>query len=110
MSECIHGVGLCTGSCEEVAVTTKVLDEVLHERRRQEALFGEQNHELPVYLSLLVEEVGEVGRAVNEITHKDSDTGLADAREELVQVAALAVAIVERIDRIGKMAPPEAPR
>ena len=83
--------------------TARVLHEVLDERERQEARWGQQNHDLPRYFAILSEEVGEVAKAIveHEFTSDDLRRGLflLEVRHELVQTAAVAVAMVERIDR-----------
>jgi NTP pyrophosphatase (non-canonical NTP hydrolase) len=75
----------------------EVLAEVAVERHRQDAKLGEQNHLDFVWNAILGEEVGEVANAILEGTF--SDAPLAHVRDELVQVAAVAVAWVEAIDR-----------
>jgi hypothetical protein len=108
--------------------TARVLEDIDDERRRQDAKWGEQNHDLTVWLTVLAEEVGEagdalpgaadplaisMGRAALAILHyraaagraenvegdTDPDAWLAKARNEFIQTAAVAVAIVEFIDR-----------
>lgn len=69
-----------------------VLAEVDNERNMQDLKWGEQNHEPLMWLAILGEEVGEVNRAVLE-------GDLANYREELIQVAAVAIAAVEALDR-----------
>ena len=69
----------------------EVLEEVMEERKRQDELWGEQNHDDRIWLAILVEEVGEVANDINERSKK--------LREELIQVAAVAVSWVESIDR-----------
>ncbi len=82
-----------------------IWDDVMIERLRQEALrssgkfkatcatLGEHQMNDHQCLAVLGEEFGEVARAINE---NDSKIHL---REELVQVAAVCVAWIERIDR-----------
>lgn len=70
-----------------------VLRDVSRERTSQDQKWGEQNHTLLYWLGILGEEYGEVCKAV--IEHLSVD----DVREELVQVAAVAVAAIEYIDR-----------
>jgi NTP pyrophosphatase (non-canonical NTP hydrolase) len=77
--------------------TTLILGEVAEERISQDAKWGEQNHLDFVWCAILGEEVGEVANAILEGTF--SDAPLAHVRDELVQVAAVAVAWVEAIDR-----------
>jgi NTP pyrophosphatase (non-canonical NTP hydrolase) len=71
---------------------------MLAERKRQDAKWGEQNHELPLYLTILMEEVGEMSQAYLDATFGAKDTA-EHVREEAVQVAAVALAIVECLDR-----------
>ena len=81
-------------SLEEVNRTLTVLADVKAERERQHQLFGDQSDKVNgVWLGILVEEVGEVAKALNE------DDPVEHLREELVQVAAVATAWVEKIDR-----------
>lgn len=70
-----------------------VLDEVLRERHRQDARFGQQNHDPFLWLTILGEEYGEACRGAYEA---EITTSL---RAELIQVAAVACAFVESIDR-----------
>ena len=65
---------------------------VLIERHRQDDKFGEQNHEIHKWLSILGEEVGECHKAGLEGKHYE-------LREELIQVAAVVHAIIESMDR-----------
>ncbi|MGC4107907.1 MAG: hypothetical protein QM753_16410 [Thermomicrobiales bacterium] len=72
-----------------------VLHEVAGERARQDARWGEQNQEDLVWGAILGEEVGEVSRAILD----DRAGKGGNLRDELLQVAAVAVAWVECIDR-----------
>lgn len=74
-----------------------VLGEVAEERTRQDGKWGEQNHIDFVWAAILGEEVGEVSEAVLEQTFSGAPP--KHVRDELVQVAAVAVAWVEAIDR-----------
>jgi NTP pyrophosphatase (non-canonical NTP hydrolase) len=73
-----------------------VLADVFDERQKQDRKWGEQNHDPTYWLGILGEEFGEVCKAVIEDPNNDY---LDIAREELVQVAAVAVAFIEYIDR-----------
>lgn len=79
------------------------LNDVLHERGRQDAKWGPQNHDPLEWLSILLEEVGEVAMAANQAHWaKTRDSAVIrwdDYRAELIQVAAVAVAAVESFDR-----------
>lgn len=69
-----------------------VLEEIQDERRRQDRKWGEQNHEPFKWLAILTEEVGEAAQA----TLWDNRNMI---RSELIQVAAVAVAAIECLDR-----------
>lgn len=73
--------------------TLHVLLDVASERRKQDERWGVQAHTPERWLSILVEEVGEVAKEIAEGC-KD----LEAYREELVQVTAVAVAAIETID------------
>lgn len=80
----------------------KVLEEVSLERDEQENKWGEQNHPPADYLMILGEEVGEANKAALEAKFMPPEmlgTKLSEYREELIQVAAVAVAMVECLDR-----------
>ena len=90
-----------------IARTAGVLAEVAQERERQHAKWGEQNHDPAVWLMVLAEEVGEANQAAFEKLFPAFDKQApergprtwADYREELIQVAAVAVQAVESLDR-----------
>jgi hypothetical protein len=69
-----------------------VLDLVAYERDRQDAKWGEQNHHHAYWMTILGEEFGEACKAALE---KD----IENLKDELIQVAAVAVAAVENIFR-----------
>lgn len=73
----------------------RVLGEIIDERHRQDRKWGQQNHHMYKWLSILGEEVGEVNKAVLE------NTDVNNVRSELVQVAAVAMAAIESFDRYG---------
>ncbi len=76
---------------------------VIEERLRQDKKWGEQNHDPFLYLTILGEEYGETCKAALELRFKtDPETEAercAHLREEAVQTAAVALAIVECLDR-----------
>lgn len=84
-----------------------VLSEVIKERERQHAKWGQQEHTPFVWLSILTEEVGEAAKEANEALFSGRADGkvqadaIANLRTELIQVAAVAAAIVEDIDNRG---------
>jgi len=83
-----------------------VLDLVLAERRKQDAKWGQQNHEPAMWYAILGEEFGEVGKAICE---RDAELRRGaeivaevlteNLRDELVQLAAVAVAFLESLER-----------
>lgn len=77
--------------------TKSVLEEIAKERNRQDEKWGEQNHSPADYLTILGEEVGEANKAALEA--KFAGEPWEDYRKELVQVAAVAVAMIECFDR-----------
>jgi hypothetical protein len=84
---------------------------LLQERLRQDAKWGEQNHDPITWLAILGEEVGEASQnALTARFHQHSPPGCGSAAEfredqlrcfrtEMVQVASVALAIVECMDR-----------
>ncbi len=80
---------------------------VLDERRRQDRKWGEQNHGPFVWLGILGEEYGELceallrpeGQPFTEDWPVGDPAALAAIREEIVHVAAVAVAMIECLDR-----------
>ena len=87
--------------------TGAVLAEILAERQRQDAKWGQQDHDPSTWLMVLAEEVGEANQAVFETLFPRFDKRaaqrgprtLAEYRQELIQVAAVAVAAIESLDR-----------
>lgn len=79
--------------------TGRILTEVHTERMRQKDLRGTQNHSPLLYWAIFMEEVGETTDAT--LAHETYGSGkdLDHLRTELIQVAAVAVAMVECIDR-----------
>jgi NTP pyrophosphatase (non-canonical NTP hydrolase) len=81
-----------------------VMNDVLRERARQDLKWGQQDHDPFCYLAVLGEEVGEANQAALELRFQAQGPASTEIyrdhyREELVQVAAVAIAMVECIDR-----------
>lgn len=68
------------------------ISNVLHEREQQDQKWGEQNHNPKIWLAILMEEVSEVAKALIENEPRNY-------RNELVQVAAVAISAIESFDR-----------
>lgn len=85
----------------------KAICDVLHERKAQQKKWGEQNHEMPIWLAILHEETGELSECV---LHRifggpQSEKQLGEA----IQVAAVALQIVEYLRRQQAINPHIAP-
>ena len=80
----------------DLAAVAKVLSDVAWERELQDRKWQEQNHGIE-WMSILGEEFGEACQEFNRVHFAScSDKNL---RAELIQVAAVAVAMVECLDR-----------
>ena len=84
--------------------TAIVLIHVEGERHKQDRKWGPQNHSPLEWMAILVEEVGEAQKEALEHhwagTHYPADEfRLVRLRAELIQVAAVAVAAIESLDR-----------
>lgn len=86
-------------------VTKDAMRPILAERMAQNDRWGEQNHSPMEWMAILTEEVGEAMREALEHhwngEHYFHDRGavLERYRAELIQVAAVAVAALESLDR-----------
>lgn len=80
-----------------------ILQEIIDERIRQHKKWGEENHQPETWFLILGEEVGEAQKEFLEHRFpefaKVEKDHLACYRQELVQVAAVAVAMLECFDR-----------
>jgi len=70
----------------------KILDKVSVERDRQDEKWGVQGHAPMKWMTILMEEVGETSKAILE-------DKVLDYEKELIQVAAVAVAALEDLNR-----------
>lgn len=89
---------------EQLDVIELVLREVNDERIRQLDKWGQQDCNDFEWISILTEEVGEAAKEANDFnfTKINDSTALPRLRKELIQIAAVAVAHVEAIDRRGE--------
>lgn len=86
------------------------MHDVLEERIRQNVCWGEQSHPPSAWLSILLEEVGEVARAVNKLTFgPGSHLPLywEEYEAEVAQVAAVALAMLAHRVRVRREAESE---
>lgn len=81
----------------EINGRTKVLNDINNERARQKLKWGVQHHGYPVWLTILVEEVGEVAQAMQKGSQAYKQSDADDLYKELIQVAAVATAIAEQV-------------
>ena len=93
-----EGFGAISESLSRV-YSTPALASVLKERVRQDKLWGEQNHDPFVWLGILAEEVGEYSKEALNHRFGHTDGRGAYLRDECVQAAAVALAMVECLDR-----------
>ncbi len=91
----------------DINALQKIVADIICERRRQDAKFGGRDNLKSILprvntseaqyakLGVLMEEVGEVARAALEHDFGDDNAQLGHLQEELVQVAAVAIAWLE---------------
>ena len=73
----------------------EIIQLILEERQRQDLKWGEQNHNIYKWLAILGEEIGEVNKAALEDNYDE-------VIDELVQVGAVAIAMIESLERNHK--------
>jgi NTP pyrophosphatase (non-canonical NTP hydrolase) len=83
------------------------LEAVIKERERQNLKWGEQNHDPITWSAILSEECGEFAQAA--LRHKFGGPAAAGLREEAIQCAAVALQIVECLDRNAEKSLPAEP-
>jgi NTP pyrophosphatase (non-canonical NTP hydrolase) len=95
-------VDVCVRMKESFAqLMFNINEDVFMERMRQNEKWGIQRHDNGVWLSILIEEVGEVAEAMQKGMKSEKETDANNLYEELIQVAAVASAWAEQI-REGK--------
>lgn len=117
LSEVLNGYELDAPKDERMLVLSphEVLVEISDERARQDRKWGTQNHGPAVWLMILSEEFGEAAREINDFhfllertrnTREYDPDAVAKLKEylkkmrtELIQTAAVAVAMIESLDR-----------
>ena len=77
----------------------KAVADVLAERERQNKKWGEQNHDPITWSAILTEECGEFAQAA--LHDRFGGHAAAGLREEAIHCAAVAIQIIECIDRKG---------
>ena len=76
-----------------------IIDQILYERSMQDEKWGEQNHNPVEWMSILMEEVGEASKEALENHFNPDTTNLCKYRHEMIQVAAVALSMIECLDR-----------
>jgi NTP pyrophosphatase (non-canonical NTP hydrolase) len=74
-----------------------VMQDVDIERNRQNAKWGRQRHDDGDWLKILAEEFGEVAQAMQQDMGWGKDSDASNQYTELIQLAAVAVAMAEQI-------------
>lgn len=75
----------------------ELVEEIITERIRQDQAWGAQEHTLPEWLTILVEEVGELAAAILGVRFGNDDHIELDWRKEAISVAAVVVSMLEQV-------------
>lgn len=91
-------MSIAYGGTVPILVTYRagVYRDIDNERNRQNAKWRAQKHLDSIWQTILTEEVGEAAQEV--LTHELGVEGHGDLREELIHIAAVAVACIECLD------------
>lgn len=89
---------------DALTIRLRVRDAVAREQARQREMWGEQNHTASGWLPILVEEIGEVAKDVNELLYNVDSQEAQDAVDdhlhmEIIHVAAVAMSWLESKER-----------
>ncbi len=79
----------------------EIFDEIVAEKAKQDNKFPGQWKRLKMVQAypILAEEVGEVAKEINDVITLKNKVGYGDMRKELVQVATVAIRMIEMVDR-----------
>ncbi len=79
----------------------KEFQPVIDEMDKQLQKWGEQNHEPAIYNNILMEEVGEVAKAIlqTEVPGKGEYSNWEDVKKEIIHVAAVAMSMIRSLER-----------
>lgn len=94
----ISGVTIL-GQINKLNYRTKVINDINIERNRQDYKWGVQVHPYAVWYTILGEEFGEVGQAIQQGSFASKDSDADDLYKELIQVAAVASAMAEQMHK-----------
>lgn len=88
---------------ERPSALESVILDMIAEVNNQRQKWGEQNHDPSFYLNILMEEVGEASKEIVDATFAEGADNiqkhLTQYRTEMVQVAAVAISMIESYDR-----------
>lgn len=76
---------------------SNAIKDVLVERAQQDSKWGVQDHHPMMWIAIISEEIGECAKEALNLHPYDPD--VTNLRQELIQVAAVATAAVECLDR-----------
>lgn len=82
---------------EASALMHKANNDILTERLRQNELYGHQRHNHEVWLTIALEEVGEVAQAIQKARGWGKATDASNLYEEIVHTAAVFQALGEQV-------------
>ena len=80
---------------DSALVSTSTILDIIAERKNQRQKWGIQSHGINSWLMILGEEFGEACKSGNESYFREAP--LSELRKEVIQVAAVAIAIIEAI-------------
>ncbi len=86
---------------QDHTIQDELVREIIVERSNQDAKWGEQNHFPHYWVGIMGEEFGELCQAVNESVFDNGTDkgGYENLKTEAVQVAAVALAFLECLER-----------
>ena len=76
---------------------TKIILDIVAERKRQDELYGKQRHDDGTWLQIFIEEVGEMAQAMQADKAWGKPTDENNVYEEVVHAAAVLVAYAEHL-------------
>ena len=80
---------------------TKIILDIVAERKRQDKLYGKQRHDDGTWLQIFMEEVGEMAQAMQADKPWGKPTDEGNIYEEVIHSAAVLVAYAEHLREDG---------
>lgn len=78
---------------------SKIVDDMISERSRQDEKFGEQNHDYSVWSTIIGEEYGEMCQAINDFRLNPTPDTEQNIYTESIQTMATCMAMLECMER-----------